>query len=253
MDLFLLKKITSFLLMPLTIILIALILALLFHRSKPQLSFKYLCAGTLLLMISTFAPFSDWVMSPIENNYPVFSRSSAPVDYIIVLGCSHSSDALLPETTQLKTCSLQRLVEAIRIYRIHPEASLITSGSAFNQEFSNAETVKRAAISLGIPEEKILTENFPKDTEEEAQLIAPRVLGTNVVLVTNADHMPRSMTYFQQQGINPIAAPTGHWVKDNHGAKDWGYYTPTAKKLMQTTTAWYETLGRIVQWLKSFF
>ena len=33
-------------------------------------------------------------------------------------------------------------------------------------------------------------------TEEEAELIAPRVTGKNVVLITNSDHMPRAIKYF---------------------------------------------------------
>ena len=253
MDLFLLKKIISEVLMPINIILILLFAALIFYRSKPKLSFKCMLIGTLTLFSSTMPPFSDWVMAPIEDDFAAFSRSSSPVDYIVVLGCNYVGDTQLPETSQLHSCSLQRLVEAIRIFRMHPEATIITSGSAFGQTVSNAEAVKQAAISLGIPEEKILTENFPKDTEEEAQLIAPRVMGTNVALVTNANHMPRSIKYFQQYGVNPIAAPAGYWVKDSGTGKNWKDYIPNSEKLRQTTLAWYETLGRIVQWLKTLF
>ena len=253
MDLFLLKKIIGEMLMPINIILVLLFAALIFYRSKPNLSFKCLLAGTLTLFLASLPPFSDWVMTSIEDDFETFSRSNSPVDYIVVLGCRPTVDPKLPETSQLAPCSLQRLIEAIRIFRIHPEATIITSGSAFSQTVSNAETVKQAAISLGIPEEKILTENFPKDTEEEAQLIAPRIIGSNVVLVTNANHMPRSIKYFQQNGVNPIAAPAGHWVKNENQKKSWKYYTPSTNKLKQTTLAWYETLGRIVQWLKTLF
>jgi uncharacterized SAM-binding protein YcdF (DUF218 family) len=62
--------------------------------------------------------------------------------------------------------------------------------------------------------------------------------------------MPRSIKYFELQGANPIAAPTGYWVKENNSTKGWGYYIPNANKLRQTTVVWYETLGRAVQWLK---
>ena len=55
-----------------------------------------------------------------------------------------------------------------------------------------------------MPAQKIISENFPKDTEEEAELISPRVQGTKVVLITNADHMPRSINYFQSQGVYPL-------------------------------------------------
>ncbi|MCW8863464.1 MAG: YdcF family protein [Colwellia sp.] len=193
---------------------------------------------------------SDTFMGSIEDNYQAFTRADRPVDYIIVLGHGHFSNEALPVTSQLKTGSLQRLVEALRIYQIHPEARIITSGFAGDDLVSNAEKMKDSLVLLGIPEQKIISENFPKDTEEEAELISPRVQGANVVLITNADHMPRAMTYFQKQGIYPIAAPTGYWVKNQHTPKSWPYYFPNSEKFLQTTTAWYESVGRLVQWFK---
>ena len=251
MDLFLLKKIISLMIMPLSIIILLLIIAIIFYRLKPKLSFWALFTATTLLFLSTFPPLSDNIMAALEDNYPAFTRSNKPVDYIIILGGVHTSVQGLPATSELKSSSLERLVEAVRIFRLHPEAQIITSGFADGDVSSNAEKVKQAAILLGVPKNKILTENFPQDTEEEAQLIAPRVLDKNVVLVTSANHLPRAMAYFQQYGVNAIPAPASPWVKSN-GLTSWSYYVPNAKKLQQTTTVWYETLGRIVQWLKSY-
>jgi uncharacterized SAM-binding protein YcdF (DUF218 family) len=251
MDLFLLKKIISALIMPLSIIIILLILAIIFYQYKKRFSYFCLIFATLLLTLSSFRPFSNLVMAPIESEYVAFTRSTAPVDYIIILGCSHTTDAELPATSELRICSLQRLLEAIRILRIHPEAQLITSGYAGHDEMSNAEKVKQAAMLLGVPENKIIVESFPQDTEEEAELIAPRALEKNVVLVTNSDHMPRAIKYFQQQGINPIAAPAGKWTKGINDEMYWHDYVPKPKYLEQTTHAWYESLGRLVQWIKS--
>lgn len=253
MDLFLLKKIITIFILPINIIIFLLIFAVLFYKRQPAFSFKCLVASTLLLLISSLPPIADPIMASIENQYETFSLSPRPVDYIIVLGCGHTSDDSLPATSQLKICSLERLVEAIRILNLHPEARLITSGYGGADPMPNAEKVKQAAILLGVAEEKIITESYPKDTEEEAELIAARVKDSNVVLVTNADHMLRAMTYFQQQGIEPIPAPTGFWVKNNNQDKNWSYYFPNAQKLNQSTTAWYETIGLVVQWFKSLF
>lgn len=250
MDLFLLKKIITVLIMPLSIVLILLCCALIFYKAKSSVSFFCLFTATLLLLLSSLPPISDRIMAPIEEIYPAFTHSPVPIDYIIILGCGHTTDYALPETSQLKVCSLQRLVEALRIFRLHPDARLITSGYAAGDEVSNAEKVKRAAMLLGVPEKKILVENYPRDTEEEAQLIAPRVIGKTVVLVTNADHMPRAMKYFQLNGVYPIAAPASPWTRGLSSEKSGFYYLPTPNKLAQTTTAWYETLGRIVQWFK---
>lgn len=237
--------------MPINIVLLLLIFALIFHRKKPKKSIKSLSAAFIILLLSAFAPFSNTMMTAIENDYPPYTKEKLAIDYIVVLGCDHNSNAKLPVTSQLANCSLQRMVEALRIYQLHPEARIITSGYGGSNSVSNAETVKQSLVLLGVPAQKIITENFPKDTEEEAQLIAPRVQGTQVILVTNADHMPRSMNYFQAQGIYPIAAPTGYWVKNPDGIKSWAYYMPSSKNLQQSSIAWYESVGLIVQWFKS--
>ncbi len=253
MDLFLLKKIITVFIMPINVVILLLIIALFLHKKKPKQSIKTLAAALAILVICSFPPFSDTVMSAIENDYPPYVKSETPVDYIVVLGCYHETNAELPVTSQLANCSLQRMVEALRIYQLHPEARIITSGYAGHNPVSNAETVKQSLILLGVPAQKIISENFPKDTEEEAELISPRVQGTKVVLITNADHMPRSINYFQSQGVYPIAAPTGYWVKNPDGSKNWPHYLPSANKLNQSTIAWYENLGLIVQWFKSLF
>ncbi len=250
MDLFFLKKIIGFLIMPLSIVSILLCLSVVLFYKKPAFSFKCLLLGTGILILSSIGWVADRIMLPLESRYESFSRSAKPVDYIVILGCGHTSDDALPATSQLFSCSLQRLVEALRILKLHPEAKLITSGGAFDNNESNADKVKQAAILLGVPEYKIIVENFPKDTEEESELIAPRVKGSNVVLVTNADHMIRSVKYFQQQGVDVIPAPASNWVKGINTEKNWSYFVPKADNLEQTTTAWYEAIGQLVQWLK---
>jgi uncharacterized SAM-binding protein YcdF (DUF218 family) len=253
MDLFLLKKIISVAIMPINIVLILLIFSLLYFRKSPNTSFKFLVAACLLLFASSMPVVSDSIMVNIEDNYEPFTLSSKPIDYIVVLGGWHTPNAALPATSQLNKDSLQRLVEVLRIYRLHPEARIITSGHHKTDEISNAEKMKHSLILLGVPEQKIITENFPKDTEEEAELISPRVKGGKVILVTNANHMPRAMKYFQAQGIQAIAAPTGFWVKGINNPKGWSYYVPNSNKFHQTTVAWYESIGRLVQWFKSLF
>jgi uncharacterized SAM-binding protein YcdF (DUF218 family) len=253
MDLFLLKKIVSVLIMPINIVIILMLIGLFLYRRSPKKSLKTFIMATFLLVISALPPVSDSLMASIENDYPPYIKGTSAVDYIVVLGCSHTTNPNLPVTSQLAGCSLQRMVEALRVYKLHPEARIITSGFAGVNAVSNAATVKQSLISLGVPAQKIITENFPKDTQEEAELIAPRVQGTKVVLVTSASHMPRAINYFQAKNIYPIAAPTGFWVKNPESNKGWRYYLPDSKSLQQTTIAWHEILGSIVQWFKLLF
>lgn len=251
--LFFLKKVISTAIMPINVVILSLIFSLICFKKFPKLSRRILLIATTILTLGSIPAISDQLILPHEDNYQAFTRSSVPVDYIIILGCWHATDAAWPSTSQLGTCSLQRMVEGLRISKIHPEAQFITSGFAGSDSQSNASVVRDALVSLGVPSSKISMENFPKDTEEEAQLIAPRIKGSTSILITNANHLPRAMNYFEQQGAFPIPAPTSPHARGLSNDKAWGYYVPNASTLQVTTSAWYESLGKTVQWLKSWF
>ncbi len=250
-DFFLFKKLIAVAVMPINLAIFFLIIALLKVHTRSNTSLYSILLAITILVVSSLPSVSDTYTHQLEQEYEAFSRSATPVDYIVILGCGHETNDAIPVTSQLKPCSLQRLVEGVRVYNLHPEAQIITSGFSITDPISNAAKVKQAALILGVPEHKLITENYPRDTQEEAELIAPRVRGTNVVLVTDAYHLPRAMTYFEQEGIYPIPAPAGYYVKNINSEKNWLYYFPSSKSLQQTSIAWYETMGRVWQWIVS--
>jgi uncharacterized SAM-binding protein YcdF (DUF218 family) len=248
-ELFLFKKFISVAIMPINIALFFLLVALFKYSSRSNTSLYSILIAITILVVSSMPPISNHFVHGFEQTYEPFSRSVKPVDYIVILGCGHQTNDAIPVTSQLKACSLQRLVEGIRVSKLHPEAQIITSGFSTKDPVPNAVKVKQAAVLLGVPEHKIITESYPRDTKEEAELIAPRVRGTNVVLVTDAYHLARAMNYFEQEGVKPIPAPAGYYVKDINGETNWLYYLPSSKNLHQTSIAWYETMGRVWQWV----
>ncbi len=248
MDLFFIKKLLGILLMPINIVLILLFIAIVLFKYHQKLSRGFLILGFMVLLITSTPFISDNFIKPIESQYRTFNKQDATLDYIVILGCGHTTNNKLPALTQLQTCSLQRLIEAFRIFQLHPEATIITSGYGGGDVESNAVKVKDAAISLGIPEAKIITQSSPKDTEEEAILIAPLLINKKFALVTNANHMPRAAQYFINQNTAPIPAPTGYFYKGSND--NFLEELPRSTALNQTSVAWYEKLGQFVQWLK---
>ncbi len=249
MFLFTLKKIIGLLLKPLSITLLLLFLSIVLYKYRPKLSRLFLIAGFSVLVISSTSLFSGKIIQSVESKFTVFEQQPEPLDFIVILGCGHVTNHQLPAIMQLQTCSLQRLLEGFRIYQMHPEATVITSGYAFTDEVSNAKKVKLAAISLGIPEEKIIAEERPKDTKEEARLIAPLLKNKRFALVTNAVHLPRAYNYFETQQLSPIPAPTGFIYKGE--ITNYLSQFPKPSTLSQTTKAWHEALGTIVQKLSN--
>lgn len=248
---FFIKKAIALLATPIGFTLLLLLISLLTFKSKPRLSFKSLLFAFVFIFTCSFNPVAERLLAPLEQKYPSFTHSDKTIDYIAVLGCYHVNDDTLPAISKLKSCSLQRLNEALRIANMYPNAQVITSGHLVNSPISNAQVMKEAAVELGFDENKVIVEGFAKDTEEEAELIALRATRKNLVLVTNASHMPRAVNYFKHYGLDVIPAPTGHMVKGLELDKSWQYYMPQLTALEKTSRAFYAYLSLAWQWIKS--
>ena len=101
------------------------------------------------------------------------------------------------------------------------------------------------ASVLGVDEREMVLESESRDTKDEARIIKEMVGEDRFVLVTSASHMPRSMALFRKQGMDPIPAPVGHWVKENRSGITPGAVFPGAEGLMKAERAVYEYLGII--------
>lgn len=257
MDFFFLKKILGGLLMPMSLIIFILLIAIFFYKKKPTLSFRLLLTGTAMLIAFSNPIISKYFMLPLEGQFQAFQKSEKLIDYIIVLGGYHADGNNLPATTQLSSFSLTRLVEAIRIANLHPEATIIMSGGTAGEhnKVPHAQKMKEAAILLGVSETRIKTQEISRDTEDEARNLAPVIKNKTSVLITNADHMQRAINFFNAHGLAPIPAPASFWVKPNRNDNNINMHliTPSSRSFHQTTTAWYETLGLAWQWLKELF
>lgn len=247
---FYLKKLLGALLQPLPVITILLLLGVFFLiKRRYRMALAIQCSSVVLLILLSTPWATRPLLEPVEQQYRQFDLSTA-VEYVVVLGCGHRNDGRLPVTAQLASCSLYRITEGIRIYRNNPGATLITSGYAGNEPFSNARTTMEVAIALGVPASDILIEERPKDTQEEARLLQAKLAGKSFALVTSASHMPRAIKYFENLGLQPIAAPTGHVIKDNSRDPVWKFF-PSSKHLYKAERAVYEYLGQLWQWLRS--
>ncbi len=241
--LFLLKKFLGNLLMPVPITLLLLIwaLLLLLRRKTRWFGIVVVLLATALLFVASYAPLSNQYISRFENQIPSYQQRQTPVDYIAVLGSWHQSVDNQPITSELSPTAIVRLVEGIRIYRLNPGSKLIFTGfKGLNEDsVSYPEKLRELALALGLPTEDILVFNGPRDTMEEAELIAANFSSTALVLVTTAVHMPRALDLFHRVGLDPIPAPTEYLSKP---FKSWWVF-PTGKTLEHSEYWAHERLG----------
>lgn len=251
--LFTLKKIIGGLLLPLPLLLLlgGIGLALLWLTRWQKTGRGMISLSWLLLALLSLQPVADKLLSPLEARYPTWQPQAgrAPVPWVVVLGGGYTWNPDWAPSANLISNSLPRLAEGIRLYRANPGSKLVFTGAAApGNPVSSAEAVSRVAQSLGVPAADIRLLDQPRDTRQEAANVAALVGDAPLLLVTSANHLPRAMQFFQQQGLHPIPAPANQLAINsplNLNEK----LLPSALWLGHAERAWYETLGRGWQWL----
>ncbi|MBW8192853.1 YdcF family protein [Neiella marina] len=258
MDFFVIKKLVGTLVAPMPIGMLlftcALVAAWFSDTSRWvrwPLTIGWLLTGTL----SLYPVASSWLLR-YEGLYPAYTQQQEwPVEQIIVLGCFGIEDPQLPVSSQLHPCSSIRLIEAMRIWRQHPDSKLILSGgkTRFGQ-LSNAEMGANLLMALGVPETAIVLSPVARDTDTEA-IAVKKLLGPNPpVLVTSASHMKRAVRVFARHGISVIAAPSEHLIRAPSGQQSsWREWIPKASNLYNSERAWYATMGNALVTLQGIF
>lgn len=107
-------------------------------------------------------------------------------------------------------------MEGITILYKIPDSKLVVTGKGVAKERTEASVMKELAQSLGVPEERIITEEESRNTREHSMNLFPIVGDHPFILVTSALHMPRAMHAFRKYGLNPIPASTHHLLSGNY-------------------------------------
>lgn len=206
--------------------------------------------GFMLLLLASWDPVANRLLSPLEERYPplldVSQVSDEPLP-IVVLGSGWYPSEYRSITSELHHSSLVRLVEGIRLWRQRPEAQLIVSGASRRMSLPPvAEGYAEAAMALGVPEDRLTLLDTPIDTGQEAYAAKSELgEGARLLLVTSASHMPRAMRHFERAGLVPTAVPTQHLLLGRDTGMRHGLL-PSASALRKTERAIHEYMGLIV-------
>lgn len=244
------KKTVSLFLFPMPVLL-ALSLtgaALLWFTARQRAGKVLVTAGVIGITLLSFNPLPEYFLGALEAVYPPheFSVGEAsappgpPVAFVVVLSGGHTDDPRMPITAQLRSSSVVRLVEGIRIHRSHPGSKLVVDG--WGRIVPTADLLARLAVDLGVPRTDIIVERRPKDTKDEAKLLKPIVGDAPFVLVTAASHMARAVAMFRKQGMRPIPAPTDHRVLQQPSTT-LGAFFPGGGSIRKAEVFVYEAMG----------
>ncbi len=123
-----------------------------------------------------------------------------------------------------------RTAEAIKIYKNGWANKLIFSGAAQDKSGpSNAQAMKKQALSEGIAEGNILIEESAVNTQQNATNTQALIKNNNlnrIILVTSAYHQKRASLEFQKRAGGELEITNHPVAYDKQWSQNW-YLTPT--------------------------
>jgi uncharacterized SAM-binding protein YcdF (DUF218 family) len=241
---FLLKKTLTAFVLPPGIFLLLFIAGMLFVHKRFR---SFLFGLFLLLYVLSIEPTKDILLLPLENSYPVPSRSEIQrVDAIVVLGGGAFQN--VPDIDGHGALSSDSLARVVAAYRLHVVVGkpIITSGGATYGTKPEAEISRNVFRRLGVKQQFVLVETRSKDTNENAQFVREICQEKNwnsIALVTSAYHMKRALMLFGRFFNDIVPCPTDYKTL----RRGYGYWSflPDAGSLADTAVAVKEYLGII--------
>lgn len=263
---FLLKKIISPMLTPLSVSLLLAILGLfcLWFTRRQKTGKVLLTISTVFLGLLSYGAVSDMLARPLEERYPPLRsfENIQDVKWIVVLGGGSGVDPGLPLSSYLSEASMARLSEGVFIHNRLPGTKLIMTGRSGFEGFTPVAEVMADTSrewrkdrgrwsGIGGRQEDIIVETEAKDTKDHPIYVKEIVGKDRFVLVTSAAHMPRAMALFRKHGMVPIPAPTDYMAKEREGGLTPGAFFPNAGSLEKAERAIHEYLGMLWGKLRS--
>lgn len=240
---FTLLKLLQRLVLPPASILLLLLSGFLLVRYRRNLGRLFIATGLLLLYGLSISPVSSALIAPLESGFRPADAKLVKADVIVVLGGGVRDRSWLGFEPEPGEGSLQRVAEAIKLYRVLHIPVLLTGGTGDSSQphLSDADAMARAAIDLGVPAKDILVENKSRNTLESARAVTNMRRGDRIVLVTSAFHMRRSFALFKKQGLEVVPAPVGY--VSEHRPLTYFSCIPDAGNLASSAVALSEYLG----------
>jgi uncharacterized SAM-binding protein YcdF (DUF218 family) len=203
------------------LLLVTLGVVLLYTRQK-TFGRGLLSFAVIVAFLTIFLPVHTWLAGPLEGRFPRLTEFPAEIDGILVLG--GAVDELLTAAHEQPALNraAERMTESVSLARRYPVAKLVFSGgsSLVNQTdvsltLKEADVAKRLFENLGVDTSRVVLESESRNTWENAvntkALVQPQE-GETWLLVTSAQHMPRSMGIFRKVGWEVIPYPTDYRV-----------------------------------------
>lgn len=155
-----------------------------------------LCATVALVFVACLCLNFAVVFSSQKD---IKDGENAAAEVIIVLGCGVKPDGSPSDMLR------DRLLTAVELYKRGSGKKLLLSGDSKNAEkYDEVGTMKRVCISLGVPDDDIITDTLGLSTFESIDR-AKKIYGIeNAVIVTQKYHLYRAIYIAKSRGMSAV-------------------------------------------------
>lgn len=198
---FILSKLLTVLIMPMSIIVIVFISSFIIKKRKKQLQ---------ILAVALFFFFSNpfisqlamrwWEVAPIAIN-----SIQKPYEVGVVL-CGVTNPHQKPDDRAHFNTGADRIIHAVQLYKLGKIKKILISGgsgSLLYPDESESEDLYDFCMIAGVRKKDILLENQSRNTHENAiyslKIIEEENIEGKVLLITSAFHMRRSIGCFKKR------------------------------------------------------
>ncbi len=197
-----------------------LILAGLIFWKRKKLAKFFIIAALLILFLGGNRFCANLLAKTLEYQHPQLSDEVKEIDLIVVLGGGTEPLNNPRPITEINAAG-DRVIYAAKLHQQFPDAKILLSGGDIDFLDQSASTpaqdMQKILLLMGIPQGNLILQDRSQNTYEDAlyscQMIKEKGYD-QVILVTSAMHMPRSVKLFEKQGCQVMPAPTDYTITD---------------------------------------
>jgi uncharacterized SAM-binding protein YcdF (DUF218 family) len=230
----------------------------LLKKKKPAM-ILFICGSSVLLFFSL--PITTHVLlRGLEGRYPqfpIYEQTSA----VVLLGGT-TVEKVPPRIYVEVNSNSNRIFHAARVFKETYSSRLVLTGGLIG--FTSNDTIPEAYAMFELMNElfnidtaDMILEYESRNTRENAKYTKMALeqagFDTDIILVTNAYHMPRSVGIFKKAGFKRvIPAPTGYLENEKFSRRPLNWL-PNPACLLKSSIALHEYFGivvyRIMGWI----
>lgn len=219
-----------------------------YHRGiekRARFSLWAITISFLIVWLLSTPFFASYLTKRLEDRILLKSMESlTQLDVIVVLGAGIGIYDN-PENDELALPT--RVIKGVRVFKKTEARIMVMSGGnrRVNEGDRMVKAMKRLAMDMGVPEERILLESMSRNTIEHPVFISKMKevqASDRIGLVTSCWHMPRALYEFKKKFLSVVPIQCGEKEKISTGFTSW---LPDAGSLSKSTIMIQEYVGMV--------